>query len=465
MNEEYKKKVNEKYEQKLQKGERFWPDSIYKDVLVSFGLFILLIGLATFVGVHPEPKVDPTDATYVPRPEWYFLFLFEFLKYFPGALEWIGAAVIPGILVFALLLLPLYDKNPFRHYSKRPLAIGIMSFIVSGMVTLTFMASTVIWPLLALALFALVALLLFFSIYQKPEQNIPWRKPALWLVGIAIIGIIGFSYQQTAVLAGDEEEVFVASTISEKMVLGQDLYSLECVECHGADGEGGTIKVTNAEGVEEELPVKPINTKDEMYTRSDQSLYDIIAYGQPSLGMPPYGGAYGGTLSPSEIEYIVTFMRYTWDDRAEVPEDAVAVSIPALAEGEVPSYEVHISAVSKRYCVSCHREGKENNDYLMDTYAGIVSGGKNAPNVVAGDLDSILLLTIQGNEVTGNDGETINVMPPSGKLLKPEYVDMFIRWVEAGMPETADDAAALSDTAEPAAESTEEPTPAETETP
>lgn len=460
MNEEYKKKVNAKYEKKLQKGERFWPDSIYKDLLVSFALFILLIGLATFVGVHPEPKVDPTDATYVPRPEWYFLFLFEFLKYFPGALEWVGAAVIPGVLVAALLLLPLYDKNPFRHYAKRPLAIGIMSFIFAGIVTLTFMASTVLIPLWAGVMFALVFLVMFFSIYKKPEQIVVWRKPALWLGTIAVFVIIGVAYVQTAALAADEEEVHVASSVAEKMVLGQDLYSIECVECHGADGEGGTIKVTNAEGVEEDLPVKPINTKDEMYTRNDGSLYDIIAYGQPNLGMPPFGGAYGGELTPSEIEYIVTFMRYTWDDRAEVPEDAVASAIPALAEGEVPSYEVHIFAVSKRYCVSCHRDGKENNNYLMDTYEGIVKGGNNAPNIVAGDMNSILIQVIQGHEVTGNDGEVINVMPPSGKPLKDEYIEMFIRWVEAGMPETADDAAALSEDV-PAPEPVETEAPAE----
>ncbi len=457
MNDEYKKKVNNKYEQKLQKGERFWPDSIYKDLLVSFALFILLIGLATFVGVHPEPKVDPTDATYVPRPEWYFLFLFEFLKYFPGALEWVGAAVIPGILVVALLLLPLYDKNPFRHYAKRPFAIGLMSFIFAGIVTLTFKAATVLSGLMALVLFVLVAGLMFFSVYKKPNVNISWRKPALWIMSVLVVGIIGWTYQQTSVLAEGEEETYVASTVAEKMVLGQDLYSINCVECHGAEGEGGEITATAADGTEESLPVKPINTKDEMYTRNDGSLADIIAYGQPNLGMPPFGGAYGGELTPSEIEYIVTFMRYTWDDRAEVPADAVASAIPALAEGEVPSYEVHISAVSKRYCVSCHREGKENNDYIMDTYTGIVSGGNNGPNVVAGDMNSILLQVIQQHEVTGNDGETINVMPPSGKALKDEYVNMFIRWVEAGMPESADEATALGAPVEADVVATETP--------
>lgn len=447
MNDEYKKKVNGKYEQELQKGERFWPDSIYKDLLVSFALFILLIGLATFVGVSPEPKVNPTDATYVPRPEWYFLFLFQFLKYFPGELEWIGAAVIPSLLVVALLLLPFYDKNPFRHNTKRPVALSIMSFIVAGIVTLTFKASTALGTLWATVMFVLVFLVLFFSLYKKPEQNGAWRKSALWLGAIVIFAIIGVAYVQTAALAGGEEEVHIASSISEKMALGQELYSVQCVECHGAEGEGGVLVSTAADGTEVETPVKPINTKDEMYTRSDETLYNIISYGQPNSGMTPFGGAYGGELTPSEIEYIVTFLRYSWDDRAEVPAEAVTSAIPALAEGEVPSYEVHISAVAKRYCVSCHREGKENNNYLMDTYAGIVSGGDDAPNVVAGDMNSTLLQVIQQHEVVGKDGKTIDVMPPSGNPLKDEYVDMFIRWVEAGMPETADDAAALSEAA------------------
>ncbi|MBC8335494.1 MAG: c-type cytochrome [Anaerolineales bacterium] len=384
MNDDFKKKVNEKYEEKLQKGERFWPDSIYKDLLVSFALFILLIGLATFIGIHPEPKVDPTDASYVPRPEWYFLFLFEFLKYFPGEIEWVGAAVIPGILVLALILLPLYDKNPFRHYSKRKFAIGLMTFIVIGMIGLTINA-----------------------VITTPPQV----------------------------------ETEIAGSLTEQIVLGQDLYSIQCVECHGPDGEGGEI--AGVEGLEGVI-VKSISSTDEMYTRNDGSLFDIIAYGQPNLGMPPFGGAYGGELTPSEIEYMVAFMRYSWDDRAEIPADAVAASaIPTLAEGEVPSYEVHISAVSKRYCMSCHREGKENNEYLMGSYEEILKSGNNVPNLVAGDLNSILLQTIQQNEVIGVDDETIGVMPPK-KELKPEFVDMFIRWVEAGMPESASEAAALS---------------------
>ena len=454
MNDEMKKKINEKYEASIQGAERFWPDSIYKDILVAFALFILLIGLATFLGVHPEPKVDPTDASYVPRPEWYFLFLFEFLKYFPGELEWVGAAVIPGVLVMALIFLPLYDRNPKRHNSTRKFAVGLMSAIVSAMVILTLMASTDVSPLMAGILSLLLAGVLFFSLYKKAGQEIPWRKTALWVASFVFIGLVGLTYQQTLAMAEPVETAHIASSIGEKMSLGQDLYSIECVECHGPDGEGGEI--VGVEGLEG-VVVKSISSNDEMYTRNDGSLYDITAYGQPNLGMPPFGGAYGGELSPSEIEYIVTFMRYTWDDRTEVPADAVSSAIPVLAEGEVPSYEVHVSAVVKRQCLSCHREGKENNEYLMDTYDSILKGGINAPNIVAGDLNSILLQTIQGTELTGSDGEIIHVMPPNGKPIKDEYIDIFIRWVEAGMPETADDAAALNVEAAPEQEAVETP--------
>ncbi len=441
MNDELKKKVNEKYKAAIQNAERFWPDSIYKDLLVAFALFILLIGLAAFLGVHPEPKVDPTDATYVPRPEWYFLFLFEFLKYFPGQLEWVGAAVIPGILVGLLIFLPLYDKNPLRHNSKRKVALGIMSVIVSAIVILTLMASTIMTDMMAIILFLLLAGLLFFSLYKNPKKEIAWRKPALWMVSFAFLALVGIAYQQTLAMAEPTEEVHIASSIPEKMSLGQDLYSIQCVECHGPDGEGGIV--AGVKGLDGTF-IKPISSNDEMYTRSDDSLYNIIAYGQPSLGMTPFGGAYGGELSPSEMEYIVTFMRYTWDDRAEVPEGAPSSAIPALAEGEVPSYEVHISALTKRQCLSCHREGKTNNNYIMDSYENMLNGGDNGPNVIAGDMDSNLLKGIQGIEFDGVTG-LVHAMPPTGKPIKDEYIDMFIRWVEAGMPETAEDASALTE--------------------
>ena len=146
MKEEQKKTIHERYQRALQKGERFWPDSIYKDLVVSFGIFIVLILLAAFIGVPGEPKADPSDSAYIPKPEWYFLFLFKFLALYGqipvvGKIEWIAAAVIPGLAVLLLFFLPLIDRNPHRHYTRRTLALTVMGVFVVTIVALTMIAN------------------------------------------------------------------------------------------------------------------------------------------------------------------------------------------------------------------------------------------------------------------------------------------------------------------------------------
>ena len=75
----------------------------------------------------------------------------------------------------------------------------------------------------------------------------------------------------------------------------------------------------------------PINSSDVMYTLNDTALADIISYGRPDSGMTPFGKAYGGSLSPTEIDAIATFMRYTWDNRAVLPAGTTLTGgIPAL---------------------------------------------------------------------------------------------------------------------------------------
>jgi len=195
-----------------------------------------------------------------------------------------------------------------------------------------------------------------------------------------------------------------------------------------------------------------------MYTRSDETLYNVIAFGQPSLGMPPFSKAYGGELSPGDIEAIVTFMRYTWDDRVELPtEVAEASAVPALGPDEIPSFEVHIFPIVKRYCLSCHRPGKKNNNYLMRDYNETINSGDHAPNIIPGDLNSNLILMLYRQEI-----EAGGPMPPT-KALKPELIEIFERWVLGGAPNTAADAAALSPTPTPTP-SPETPTTESTET-
>ena len=320
MDEAQKSKYKEKYLQAKQKGVKFWPDIIYKDLLFSFAIFLLLIGLATFIGVAQEPRADPSDSSYIPRPEWYFLFLFKFLALYGqipvlGKIEWIATAVIPGIGITLLILLPFIDRNPFRYFSKRRFAIASMSVIVAWIVLLTILASLPIPPneaelkiINALETFVglwipILVLVIFFVIafFQGKGQGATQKYLMTGVAGAAIVAmaIITFVVGARASYYPAPEEEVVAGTISEKIVLGQDLFSIHCAECHGPDGEGGEIQgVEGLEGV----VLKPINSQDEMWTRSDQTLANIIDFGQQDLGMPPFGLAYGGELKKSEIE-------------------------------------------------------------------------------------------------------------------------------------------------------------------
>jgi predicted CXXCH cytochrome family protein len=146
-----------------------------------------------------------------------------------------------------------------------------------------------------------------------------------------------------------------------------------------------------------------------------------------------------------------------WDDRFEAP--TIKPLYPPLADGEVPSYDVHIQPIVKRYCVSCHRAGKTNNNYLMTSYEEILTTGDNAEkNIIPGDETSYLLQVIQEQPIMDPekpDEEMIRVMPLTNPL-KPNVVDVFVRWIMNGMPQTAEEAAALfvAPTPEPAATAT-----------
>jgi len=467
MNEETKKQINAKYERELNSGERFWPDSIFKDVIMALGLFVLLIVLATFIGVHDTPKADPSDTSYVPRPEWYFLFLFKFLALYGqipvlGKIEFIATVIIPVIAIGVLTLLPFLEKSPYRYYGKRVLPISMMAIFVVSMVTLTWISDIsttsgeegvylagilqIIGGLVVPGLAFLLLFIMAFTLKEKARRSMIWTTV---IASVLMVAFTGATLLYAPEVAAVEEEVPV--TLVDRIVAGQDLYSVHCVECHGDDGSVATI-----EGVEglEGREITPINTRDVLYTLTDSAMVEVISYGRPNYGMNPFGKAYGGELTRSQIDYMVTFMRYAWDDRFEMPP--IKPLFPALAEGEVPSYDVHIAPIVKRYCISCHREGKENNDYLMTSYEEMLTTGENADfNIIAGDMNSYLLQTIQRTPILDENGEeVIGVMPPSS-VLKPNIVDVWVRWIMNGMPQTAEEAAALF--APPTSEATPAP--------
>ncbi len=89
----------------------YFPDHFAKETAVIFVFFLLLIGLSIFGHVAMDAPADPSDTEYIPRPEWYFLFLFELLKVFEGRFELVGSVILPTIGILALIAVPFLDRG------------------------------------------------------------------------------------------------------------------------------------------------------------------------------------------------------------------------------------------------------------------------------------------------------------------------------------------------------------------
>jgi ubiquinol-cytochrome c reductase cytochrome b subunit len=108
---------------------KFFPEQVFKDTVGIALAFIVLFIMAVVAKVPLERLADPTDTAYIPRPEWYFLFLFQSLKFFQGPLETIGSVVLPGVAVLTLFLVPFIDRGPMLRLGKRTFAI---TFVILG---------------------------------------------------------------------------------------------------------------------------------------------------------------------------------------------------------------------------------------------------------------------------------------------------------------------------------------------
>lgn len=117
--------------------KKFFPGQVMKDTIAIFVAFAVLFTLAVAVRVPLERLADPTDTSYVPRPDWYFLFLFEMLKLFGGSLEVVGSVILPALAVGALFLAPFIDRSAAKRVRQRTVAIGVVALAALGWTGLT----------------------------------------------------------------------------------------------------------------------------------------------------------------------------------------------------------------------------------------------------------------------------------------------------------------------------------------
>lgn len=138
MNAREKEQYLREYEVLKKKGKPFFPYAVLKDSTMALIVVALIVFMSIYLGAEQGPKADPTTTTYVPRPDWYFYFLFELLRIIkPPWLVPLATIGVPTIAMVLLLLLPFYDRNPERNPLKRPIAsiAGVMTIIAMAFLT------------------------------------------------------------------------------------------------------------------------------------------------------------------------------------------------------------------------------------------------------------------------------------------------------------------------------------------
>lgn len=216
--------------------EAFWPNFLLKEWLVGS---VFLIGFLTATVVAPSPLegvANPSDASYLPLPDWYFLFLYQLLKYQFAAGDYVlmGILVIPGIAFGALFLAPFLDRGPGRRPQQRPIAVSMMLLALVSIIWLTYeSAAAVDWK-------------------QIAEDNKP-------------------------IPPGEEVEIDTGHP-------GYEVYSNSCISCHGDELEGGAAGPTliGIDRTAEEIADISVNGTGDMpaglFDGTDEELEDLVDF-------------------------------------------------------------------------------------------------------------------------------------------------------------------------------------------
>jgi mono/diheme cytochrome c family protein len=180
------------------------------------------------------------------------------------------------------------------------------------------------------------------------------------------------------------------------LVLGQQLYSQNCVICHGSFGEGG-LNPAKPNDI-----IAPISSDEYLKTRDDATLRAILAQGQPNFGMSPFGSAFGGPLDDSEIDAIVFFIR-SWeaDPPVELPPEVAATYVPLTGK-----------EIYSGLCAQCHGVNGE----------GFIGPTLRDPEFQASNTDQDIFDNI-------NLGHPATPMVTWGEILTSEQVQQLVDFI------------------------------------
>jgi ubiquinol-cytochrome c reductase cytochrome b subunit len=387
------------WDEKKRKGVGyFWPEQIFKDVVVSLLIFLLLVFLSAFFPAPFSGLADPMDTLITPKPAWNFLFLYQLLKFLPGPLEPLGTAGVPLMIVLLFGSLPFLDKSPEKNPFKR------------GFVVLTG--------------FVFVGVILFLTylgfIYRSPAELAQMDKP----------GEVAAAVTNNKIPMDLEKSISLAN---DKKLTGEQLFkTLGCTECHTTTG-----KASNKQG--------PDLSHEVANGRAHQWLHDQIvapqSHNQRTI-MPPYSH-----LSNGNVENLVNYIESLKPAEAPAPTPPP----PAAAGGAVDNtalIKYGEQLFNSQGCVQCHTiQGRPSNKPGPDLIMAIK---KDMPTK---DWLKTQLMTPQAHN-------PLSIMPSFATRLNDDQMNAMIVFLSSLSTRSATPAAAGEQEEAPEDKSTSESGPA-----
>jgi quinol-cytochrome oxidoreductase complex cytochrome b subunit len=118
---------------------KFFPYYFFEITLIAIFVIEVVLVLAVLFPPPIGREID-LSAQFSPRPEWYFLFLYQLTKYFAGAWTFVGAVLLPGLAFCALLLTPFLDRSPSPGLRQRKIPAIIGVGLLAVVIALTFLS-------------------------------------------------------------------------------------------------------------------------------------------------------------------------------------------------------------------------------------------------------------------------------------------------------------------------------------
>ena len=405
----------------------FWPDQILKDAVACLAVLMTVLVLVFYKGAELGAPADPSEAFSAARPEWYFLFLFQFLKYFKGDQEFIGAMVIPGAIMLVLFLMPLIARIKGGHVFN----IGFMSVLLAGCLALTIIA------------------------IQEDAEDPSYA---------AAIAEAHHNAARVVELSQSPQGIGVSGAVNllrnDPKTQGPKLFAKNCAVCHRYDGHDGTGKLVmetkdgkDVESVVTATDLGKFGSREWVkglltdFKTHFQETENASFKGEPLKDhftggdMASWSETNGTKLTTEEVDALTEFL-VAQSGRPQSP----LVDPMLVAKGK-ELFELGTDAVTDS-CIGCHAMHALGDEKALE-------GGGNGPDLTGYGSEAWLKSFI-GNPGSKDHYGDRNRMPGFAERLSEKEMQLLVDWMqhdwyEAPKDETASTTTAPATPAAPAA--------------